>query len=349
MRIRLADDADRSSWDAFVLRHPQGLAYQLFAWKKAVEQAYDFRGLYLVAEEQGVVCGVLPMIHLKTPWLGAGVFVSLPYCDAGGVLADDQDIRNELVVSAEALTREMRAKSLQLRQSMPLNSDPLCCHGQASGKVRMVLELSGDAGRLLAGLKAKLRSQVKKPLRDGLRVRIGGVELVDEFYQVFAENMRDLGSPVHSKTWILAVVVHFGERARIGVVYTSDGLPVAAGVILLHPGTVSIPWASSLRKFNHLNPNVLLYWSFLAFAADGGFPRFDFGRSTPGEGTYRFKEQWGAEPFPLYWEDRLQSNGEKTSGFLNGTGRKTAEAIWSRLPLSATNALGPLLRRHISL
>ena len=213
----------------------------------------------------------------------------------------------------------------------------------------MVLELPGDSGLLMAGLKAKLRSQVKKPVRDGLSVRIGGAELVNEFYRIFAVNMRDLGSPVHSKKWILAVIEHFDERARIGVVYTPEGLAAAAGVILLHPGTVSIPWASSLHRFNYLNPNMLLYWSFLSFAADGGFSRFDFGRSTPAEGTYRFKEQWGAEPFPLYWEDRMHNHGENATGFVSGVGRKTAAAIWSRLPLSATNALGPIFRRHISL
>lgn len=349
MQIRLADDADQSSWDAFVLRHPQGLAYQLYAWKMAVEQAYGFRGLYLLAEEEGAVCGVLPLIHLKLPLLGGGRFVSLPYCDAGGVLANDPTIGNALVASAEALTREKHAKGLELRQSGPLNGVSLRYHAKAAGKVRMVLDLRGDASQLLSSLKAKLRSQVKKPLRDGLSVRLGGAELVDAFYQIFAENMRDLGSPVHSKAWIRAVVAHFGERARIGVVYTPEGLPVAAGVLLLHPGTASVPWASSLRRFNPLNPNVLLYWNFLAFAADGGIARFDFGRSTPGEGTYRFKEQWGAEPIPLHWEDRLQSNGKKGSGFLVGAGRKSAEAIWSRLPLPATKALGPLLRRHISL
>src|SRR5512132_2462778 len=177
MRIRLADDADQSCWDAFVLRHPQGLAYQLYAWKKAVEQAYEFRGLYLVAEEQGAVCGVLPMIHMKSPLFGAGRVVSLPYCDAGGVLSDDQATRNALVINAEDLTREKHAKGLELRQSGPLNGDPLRYHAQAAGKVRMVLDLHGDASHLLAGLKAKLRSQVKKPLRDGLSVRLGGVDL----------------------------------------------------------------------------------------------------------------------------------------------------------------------------
>jgi len=198
-------------------------------------------------------------------------------------------------------------------------------------------------------LKAKVRSQVNKTRRDGLSTRLGGMELVDEFYRIFAENMRDLGSPVHSKVWIQSIARHYGDQVRIGVTSTPDGQPAAAGMILLHPRLVSVPWASSLRKFNYLAPNMLLYWSLLSFAADGGYTRFDFGRSTPAEGTYRFKKQWGAVAAPLYWETRPGSDASSSPGAWGRAGRRSAELIWSRLPLPATRSLGPLLRRHISL
>jgi lipid II:glycine glycyltransferase (peptidoglycan interpeptide bridge formation enzyme) len=213
----------------------------------------------------------------------------------------------------------------------------------------MILDVPGDSATLLAGLRSKLRSQVKKPERDGLHARLGGTELINDFYGVFAENMRALGSPVHSKRWIVAVVESFAGAARVGAVYTPEGIPAAAGIILLHPRTVSMPWASSLRSCNHLNPNMLLYWTFLAFAADGGFAKFDFGRSTPGEGTYRFKEQWGAKPSPLCWQDLAAPESASTIGNLTGTGRHIAEVVWSRLPLRVTTLLGPALRRNISL
>jgi FemAB-related protein (PEP-CTERM system-associated) len=348
MRTRFANDADQFAWDDFVLNHPDGLAYHFYAWKKAVEQAYGFRGFYLLAEGQGKLRGVLPLIHLKGPLMLGGQLISLPYCDVGGVLADDQSVRSALVLRAEALAQEMRLSGPELRQSMPMGNE-LGYRCESFNKVRMILELPGNAERLLGALKAKLRSQVKKPLRDGLIVRLGGEELIDDFYKVFAENMHELGSPVHSKGWIRAVIEYFDGSARVGVVYLPWGSPVAAGVILLHPRTVSVPWASSLRRFNHLNPNMLLYWSFLAFAADEGFSRFDFGRSTPGEGTYRFKKQWGAIPSPLFWENRSQSRTKKVSGFLGEAGRNSAKAIWARLPLPTTMTLGPILRRHISL
>jgi FemAB-related protein (PEP-CTERM system-associated) len=347
MRIRLANDLDQSAWDAFVIHHPDGLAYHQFAWKKAVERAYGFQGAYLLAEREGDIRGVLPIIHMKTP-LFAGRMVSLPYCDVGGCLARDAATSEALLAAARVIAAQGAARVLELRWAGPGIADS--DNGGAAGqKVRMLLDLPGDSGSLLAGLKAKLRSQVKKPQRDGLRVRLGGTELIDDFYGVFAENMRVLGSPVHSKRWIEAVVESFAEAARVGVVYTPEGLPAAAGILLLHPRTVSVPWASSRRSCNHLNPNMLLYWTFLAFSADAGHARFDFGRSTPGEGTYRFKEQWGAKPSPLCWQDLAAPASTGTTGCWTATGRSLAEGVWARLPLRLTNLLGPPLRRNISL
>ena len=73
---------------------------------------------------------------------------------------------------------------------------------------------------------------------------------------------------------------------------------------------IEIPWASSIRDFNPLCPNHLLYWHAMETAVAEGVDVFDFGRSTPGEGTFKFKEQWGAEPVPLHWEYRLPKGGD---------------------------------------
>jgi FemAB-related protein (PEP-CTERM system-associated) len=346
MRIRLAEERDQPAWDRFVQDHPEGLAYHAWAWKQAVEAAYGFSGLYLIAEDSGEGCGVLPLIRMKRA-LSRPSLVSLPYCDIGGCLAADEKVGKALVARARELAGEEGARVLELRSAgSAVQGEPL---NKAESKVRMLMDLPGDSGTLLESLKAKVRSQVRKPERDGLSVRLGGLELVGEFYRIFAENMRDLGSPVHSRRWIEAVVRFFGERGLVGVVSTPCGEPAAAGILLMHSTTVSVPWASSLRRHNSLNPNMLLYWSFLAYAADHGHRVFDFGRSTRGEGTYRFKRQWGAKSSPLFWQELLdtRSNGNALAG--PGRGRRAAEAVWSRLPMAVSTFLGPRLRRHISL
>lgn len=345
MQIRLSNSADSPTWDAYVLTHPNGLAYHRCAWLRAVTEAYGFAACSLIAETGGRLCGVLPLIEFKVPLRGCAL-VSLPYCDAGGPLADSSEITAALLVAARSLMRERGAQSLEIRSAHPLQGGCVAANPQ---KVRMLLQLPGSGEAFLAGLKAKLRSQANKPLRDGLTVRLGGMELVPVFYGVFAENMRDLGSPVHSLGWIEAIVRQYGESARVAVVYTPEGEPAAAGVLLQHGDKGAVPWASSLRRLNQLNPNMLLYRTLLTTAADNGCRLFDFGRSTPGEGTWRFKQQWGAQPQPLFWQE-LNANAQRTCGDSGpGVGRRIAEALWSRLPIQLTTLLGPPVRRYISL
>jgi len=345
MEIRVAQESDQQAWDEYVRHHSRGLAYHQVAWKRAINKAYGFDACYLLAEEQGLVTGVLPLILFPAPFFKKQ-YISLPFCDVGGVLADNGSVAAKLAEQAVALARRDRVERIEIREEgSPGENRGLDC---AMQKVRMMLDLPGDSAALLAGLKAKLRSQVKKPMRDGLSSRIGGLELLDDFYAVFVRNMRDLGSPVHSRRWIEAVVQYYGQQARITVVYTGEGQPAAAGVMLLHPEVVSNPWSSSLRSCKHLNPNMLLYWAMLTFAADNDFPCFDFGRSTPGSGTHKFKQQWGAREVPLQWTELLSSQNLPT-----GTGpsplREIAEKVWRHLPLNLTASFGPYVRRHIPL
>jgi len=398
IRARLAGPDDEQAWDAYALAHPNGLAYHLFAWKQAVENAYGFECPCFIAESAGQVCGVLPTAHLRWP-CRPGSLVSLPYCDLGGILADSDDIAEALLAHVLDYARKCSIPCLELRspvfrgldnwntgvlggeegddwirynnQSTNISNQPIPQSPNISSisskpipqstnppptKVRMLLPLPESSEALLASFKSKLRSQVNKPAKDGLTSRLGGEELLGPFYRVFAENMRDLGSPVHDRAWIRSIIRFYGSRARCGVVFMPDGSPAAAGVILCHDRVVSIPWASSLRRFNRSNPNMLLYWGFLEHAADNGYAFFDFGRSTPGEGTYKFKEQWGAKPQPLHWV-RIETQSGKTEPLgLQDSGRsapsrsrQAAEKVFQSLPVPVATFVGSKVRKYISL
>ncbi|MDZ7833610.1 MAG: GNAT family N-acetyltransferase [Desulfobacterales bacterium] len=368
MQVRRAENSDASIWDAYAAGSPEGLAYHLFAWKQATEAAYGFDCPYFLAEEKNRVCGVLPIVHVHLPFK-KGQLVSLPYCDAGGILADRPEIASALFNHACEYARKHNISKIEIRQSpsLPAAGNPDKAGAQEGNvglagpkprppqKVRMLLELPESSDALLAGFKSKLRSQVKRPARDGLTARLGGVALLNDFYPVFAENMRDLGSPVHGKDWLGGILKAYGENAGCGVVYMPDQTAAAAGIILCHKRIVSIPWASSRQRFNRFSPNMLLYWTFLKFAADRGYRFFDFGRSTPGEGTYRFKAQWGATPQPLHWQ-RWVLNGKTgrrpaTAGFTVSPGRtrEILEQIIRKTPLPVATLVGSRLRKYITL
>ncbi|MEA1966982.1 MAG: peptidoglycan bridge formation glycyltransferase FemA/FemB family protein [Thermodesulfobacteriota bacterium] len=290
----------------------------------------------------------LPLIHHHLP-LSKGGFVSLPFCDAAGSLADSESIEKVLISEAIKKAKQKRINYITIRSTKPFAglSDDKTLH---QAKVRMLLELPSDSEKLLKSFKSKHRSQVKKPMRDGLTADIGSFELLSDFYPLFSENMKDLGSPVHSIKWLKSVLENYGNKAHLAIVRMPDKTPAAGGIILCHPEQVSIPWASSLRRFNRWNPNMLLYWTFLKYASDNGFPLFDFGRSTQEEGTFRFKKQWGAKPAPLYWSTFSIANDSWENDSLQGKSRlEGADDYWRKLPLFVTEIMGPFLRKYIDL
>lgn len=217
-----------------------------------------------------------------------------------------------------------------------------------SHKVRMVLELPESSEVLLKSFKSKLRSQIKKPEKEGLKSKNGGLELLDDFYTVFAVNMRDLGSPVHAKGIMQNVLTVFHDQSKIVVVY-KESTPVASSLVVGFRDILENPWASALRQYSRLSPNMLLYWTMLEYACDNGYRFFDFGRSTPDEGTYKFKKQWGAEPKALNWQYIFLKDDLNASLPTDKSKFEKAMAYWKKLPVAATKVIGPRIRKHIGL
>jgi FemAB-related protein (PEP-CTERM system-associated) len=214
-------------------------------------------------------------------------------------------------------------------------------------KVNLTLGLPGDSARLWQGFDGSVRNQIRKAERSGLAVESGGAEKLDDFYAIFAARMRELGSPAHARGFFAAVLDGFGTRARVTVVRKGT-TPVGGLIGLAHQDVLTVPWASCLSPYLKLCPNMLLYWETIGAACREGFRTFDFGRSSRGSGTYRFKRQWGAEEQPLFWYtipmDRRRARP------LAGTSRAAAllTRSWKHLPLAVTRTLGPRIRRYLT-
>jgi FemAB-related protein (PEP-CTERM system-associated) len=339
--------------DTFVRQHPNATPYHRSAWLNAVNEGYGHKVTLLVAfNEKDRIVGVLPLCHLAVP-MGKPALVSLPYCDLGGPLADDVTVEQALIEEAKSLAQELRASSLSMRFAGPMVDTENNPGHSDSHKVSMLCPLPQNSEALFKSYKPKLRSQIRKAEKNGLTGAVlPGPEAVEAFYPVFAANMHRLGSPVHSLGWFQALASHYGDDMLVGLVYYDD-LVVAAGIVLINGERACIPWASTLAEYNHLAPNMLLYWTLLSHVANCGIKLFDFGRSSPGEGTYRFKKQWGAVPYELEWVDLLGENrSPRQSAGLPETAQKLRtriEALWRSLPLPVANRLGPLIRKYISL
>jgi FemAB-related protein (PEP-CTERM system-associated) len=339
--VEIRRDVAPEIWDAYVERHPDATVYHLAAWTDVMRDAFGHRSERLAAVEEGQIVGILPVVYFQTPLFGRFA-TSMPFVNYGGVVADSVAAADLLRDAAIAGARSARASYLELRHRRRLFAHSPC----QTHKVAMILPLQATVDAQLAALDRKLRNQVRKAEKSGLTVRIGGAELVTPFYDVLAENMRDLGSPVHSRGLFERILTTFAERSRLLCVSLGE-TPVAASLVLWHRDRLEVPWASSVRRYNPLCPNVLMYWEMLKFGIDRRFSSFDFGRSTPNEGTYLFKQQWGAEPQQLFWEYWLAEGASLPDRSPANPKFSTVIALWQRLPVSLTRALGPRLVRNI--
>lgn len=349
MNIRQIEYHDVHRWDEYVNKHHNSTPYHLLGWAESIQNVYKHPNVSLVAEINREIHGILPLTFFRIP-LRRPRLIALPFCDAGSLLADDSDIEVALLQAAMSLAKKTNAVSLELRGSVDESVIQKCDLPveASSNKVRMILELPDSSDQLWNGFKSKLRSQIRKSEKNGLEF-VFPDDGIDEFYEVFSANMRDLGSPVHARQWIRSICVMLKENTRIALVYL-DNAVIGCAIVMRVGDRMSVPWASTLRTYNHLGPNMLLYWNLLKFASDTGCRSFDFGRSTPSEGTYRFKKQWGAHSVRLEWRNiHLQGAPSSEHEKRISNIRPLVVFAWQNMPLFIANRVGPTVRKYISL
>jgi FemAB-related protein (PEP-CTERM system-associated) len=335
------DAATPEEWNRYVESNPAASLYHRAEWQALIKETFGHSGYYFSARDKtGNITGVLPLIRLRSRLFG-DFMVSMPYFNYGGAVADHPLIEQHLMEAAAQQGARIGVSHIEFRDDTPRRELPA-----RTEKVNMILRLPDNQDELWQSFTPKLRAQIRRPQRENPQVLMGGVEYLDDFYAVFSRNMRDLGTPVYSRTFFRNILDSFPDTSQLIVVRLADR-PVAAAFLIGHRDTLEIPWASTLSDVNRLSINMLLYWETLKYAIKQGYRNFDFGRSSKDSGTYRFKQQWGAQPRPLYWH-YWQASGD-TLPSLNPDNPRYALAIkvWQRLPLTVTTALGPLIVKNL--
>lgn len=332
-----------AEWDEFVRAQPDWTHFHLAGWRDVIQRALGHETVYLAARDgAGTLAGVLPLVRVRSVLFGH-YLVSMPFLNYGGPLGTADAVR-ALAGAAAARARQDGVTLLELRSRTELPIDLPASHR----KVTVLLDLEpGKPEALFQRLEAKLRSQVRRPQKEGVTVRFGP-DQVEPFYRVFAHHMRDLGTPVQSRRLFEEIAAVFGESAWFGCAWLGDR-PIAGGAGFRWNGEFEMTWASSLIEFKRIAPNMLLYWAFMERACREGLTLFNFGRCTPGSGTHRFKLQWGSRDQQLWW---YQTGGTGPSpGATTPSPDQGAWAwgprLWRKLPVGLATALGPRIVKFI--
>ena len=347
VNVTIAGDWDAGPWNAFALSSGADGHFYAYAWRNIIWRALKHRPHYLIARRNRSITGILSLFDVRSRLFGRSL-TSVPFLNGGGILAKDDASGAALLRHVRELMHKdgYRYVELRHRANHPPIDDLVC----RRHKVAMRLALPATPDDLFEGFKAKLRSQIRRPAKAGARAQlINGDNVVERdieiFYKVFAENMRDLGTPVFPKSLFRETLSAFGDQAWLVIVWL-DGHPAAVGLMIGFGATIEMTWASSLRCFNRLSVNMLLYWEAMRTAIEQGYQVFDFGRSTIDGPTYRFTTQWGAEPSSLHWH--YLGSKENIPDISSANARfHLAVRAWKALPTPIANRIGPMIARSL--
>lgn len=337
-------NSDNSKWENYVRSHEEAHIYHQLKWKKIIESTFGHPSVYLIAQENDIVKGLLPLFLVKSRLFGK-VLVSLPFVDRGGLLADDEPTAEALVEKTIAMAQSEQVDFLELRSPKEITHPSLFT---SSHKVNFILPCDMAAEVLWKKhLKKNVKNKVRIAKKKQVIVDIGhDQKYIEDFYQVYCSHMRYLGTPVYPKKFFLLLLQEFSENVKIFL--AKQGHKIIGGkIILAFKDTLYFFSQYSLREYDEFHPNNILYWAAIEYACNNGYKFCDMGRSNIGSGTSVFKKQWGAEMRPLFWQYYL--NKAKRYPLMSPRNPKFSQAVqlWRRLPLQLTKLLGPLIARHI--
>ena len=345
LRVADLDDAiERARIGAFVHDHPEGTPFHLPAWSVAVARGCGQRTHYLVAEGgKGQLVGVMPLTEVHSPLFGR-VLVSAGFGVGGGILADTPAAVSELAEAAWALAGKLSCTSVEVRGGPRPGPEWQVDDTTYQGFVRPLAE--DDDAELLA-IPRKQRAEVRRALGFDLEISTGcNADDIADHYAVYAESVRNLGTPVFPRALFSEVLKEFGKSADVLMV-RHRGVAVSSVLSLYWNGTVFPYWGGGRTQARALRANDRMYFALMGHARARGCKRFDFGRSKAGTGAAAFKKNWGFEPEPLTYYGRVADGGSARDANPLNPKYRLQVALWSKLPLAVANRIGPWIARGL--
>jgi FemAB-related protein (PEP-CTERM system-associated) len=334
-------EARDPAWDGFVTAQPLATFFHLSGWKAVIEESLGHRCYYLFARQGQTIVGVLPLTHVRGRIFGNSL-ISNGFCVYGGPVATSAEAREALDQAAIDLAGDLRVERIEYRLRQPRHGK---WHCNSETYVTFRKNIDKDPEKEMLSIPRKQRAMVRKGISHGLKGTIDAD--VQRLYPLYAESVRNLGTPVLSRRYFECLKSVFAKESEITTV-TFGGQPLTSVISFFFRDEVLPYYGGGANAARGYAANDFMYWDVMRRACDAGLHVFDFGRSKVGTGSFAFKKHWGFEPEPLYYEHFLRNL--KTVPQINPLNPKYALmiAVWKRLPLTIANAFGPLIARELA-
>ena len=343
LTVRTLSDASAAAWDRFVERHPQGTFFHKAAWSAVLSRAFRHKSMFAFSERDGDITGVLPLVQVKTALFG-NTIISSPFCVYGGPLWQDAESASALNDYAIAALQETSASALEYR----FREEPLDLPGDWHSKddlyVTFRKPIVADDAVNMKNIPRKQRAMVRKGIDNGLTSQVG--RDVDSLHHIYAQSVRNLGTPVFSRAYFRMLRDVFGDEMDVVTIH-DRGKPVTAVMNFYYKDEVLPYYGGGTLAARAVAANDFMYWEVMRRAAERGCASFDFGRSKVGTGAFSFKKNWGFAPQKLYHRFHLKPGSEIPDHNPLNPKYRLFIAGWKKLPLPIANLLGPMIVRGV--
>lgn len=173
--------------------------------------------------------------------------------------------------------------------------------GQEFFKTLSILGLEKEVALQLKGFSTAVRRKIRKAAKNGIDIRMGGAELLPDFYRVYRRGIHRLGSLGLPRKFFDRLLKDYGFGTVRVAVASLNGKPCGAGILLTYGSFAENPWFASDSTGNHHYVTYLLHQAFIEEAIKEGCSVYSFGRSTRGGPVEKYKHQWGCQEIPLYY------------------------------------------------
>ena len=335
----LLDEHSADKWNEYVKNSTDATFFHLADWKHVLEDSLGHKAYFIYAYDDDGIKGVLPLIYIKSFVFGNSLS-SLGFCENAGIACDNLAVEDVLFQRASELANDIGVSVVEFRNRRRMDRDLPC----KDLYVNFRKEIHATTDENMKAIPRKQRAMVRKGIGKGLISE----ETTDwlRLYRVYAESVRNLGTPVFPKSLFRSIFDTFGNDCRV-LMITHEGRDIAGVMSFYFKDQVLPYYAGSIKIARQLYANDFMYWELMRRSCEEGVQVFDYGRSKVDTGSYKFKKNWGFEPEPLYYEYYLASGGSIPDVNPLNPKYKAMSETWKKLPLPVANIIGPMIAKSL--
>ena len=324
-----------SDANANICHHP--------AWGSIFGETFGFDSILILHRTKDKIDGGLPLVSIDQHITGRAL-ISMPFINYGGILGQNSETINDIVAVCRNIVKSGNYGFVELRHlksgldNLPDKSD--------QKRITFQLDINRPIDDILGGFKKQMRTRIRKSEKQGLTF-YQGQERIDDFYNLFAQGQKELGTPVLPKQYFISVFKHLSNHALMMIAYKND-VPIGGKLLIKYKDRVIMTRGCYPNGYKHLLANYYLTWILIQQLALGPYHILDFGRSAPGSGGHLYNSNWGPEEIPIYTDYIIGKPGSIPDLKPESSRYGYASRIWRKLPLPLTKLVGPKLSRYFT-